>query len=69
MSDMDAWDWGDIHVITGEYWLALIALTIAAIAFGIGYLLGEKQGRRRERELWTYPNPAGGATRLEGDNP
>jgi len=47
---MSDWDWEDIHVATGEWWLALIGLLLLLVGLGLGYALGQKAERDRQRK-------------------
>lgn len=41
---MSDWDFGDIHVTTGEWWLVIIGLLLLIIGLGLGYWLGYRKG-------------------------
>ena len=65
---MDGWDWGDIHVITGEWWLALIGLALLLIGLAVGYALGQSRERDRWRRRYAYddtpPFDDGGSSKV-----
>ena len=53
---MDGWDWEDIDVWAGEWWLLTIAILAAAVALAAGYLLGKNaEHKRMIREGWQHP--------------
>lgn len=41
---MNGWDWQEIDVQTGEWWLLLLGLAPAIIALCLGYWLGHRKG-------------------------
>jgi len=59
---MDAgWDWDDITVQTGEWWLFLLGLLALLAGLGVGYLLGQQTERKRwARTSLTPPPPSAG---------
>jgi hypothetical protein len=50
---MDGWDWEDITVETGEWWLFLLGLALLLAGLAAGYAIG----RQAERKEWQRRRP------------
>lgn len=48
---MIVWDWNDIVIFGGGWWLLLIAIAVAVVFYLIGYGIGYKRAKDRY-ETW-----------------